>query len=218
MEKTGLIRTCSLLGIFASLLDIPIISIIGLLRPHYNGIERFASVLGITGRPYAMIISGWWVLYGIMIVVFGWGLLWLMEKEHRLWWLGPLLIMMFGAFDGIGSGIFPCDPGCAGETLVGKMHHIVSTVGTSALLPAPFFTWLVWRRDPSCRIRRAFTAVIQMVGVLLFIALVLGKSEVVSAHLGRIGGLLQRMFYCTYYVWFCALGLTLFRSAKDITG
>jgi hypothetical protein len=203
------------MGICAALLDIPIISLIGLLRPHYNSIERFASVLGITGKPYSMIISGWWILYGTMIVLFACGLMWSMGKEHRFWWLGSLLIMIFGAFDGIGSGVFPCDQGCIGETLVGMTHHFVSTVGTSALLPAPLFMWLAWKHESLWKSYRPFTMVIQIAGALLFIALVLNKSEVVSAHFGKIGGLLQRMFYFVYYVWFIVLGLKLFRSAPD---
>jgi hypothetical protein len=64
-------RVFSLLGMCAAFLDLPVISIVGLLRPHCDPIERFESTLGVTGRPYAMIISGWWVLYGTMIVLFG---------------------------------------------------------------------------------------------------------------------------------------------------
>jgi hypothetical membrane protein len=218
LNKTGLIRAFSLLGICAALLDLPVISIIGLLRPHYDPIERFASVLGITGRPYSMIISGWWILYGTLIVLFSCSLLWTTGKEYRYWWMGALLIMIFGAFDGIGSGVFPCDQGCAGKTLVGKIHHVVSTVGTVALLPAPLFMWLAWRHDPFWWRCRTFTLVIQVVGALFFIALILGKSEVVSAYFGKVGGLLQRMFYLVYYVWFIALGLKLFRSVNDGPG
>ncbi len=218
MNKTGLIRAFSLLGMCAALLDIPIISLIGLLHPHYSSIERFASVLGITGKPYSMIISGWWILYGTMIVLFSCGLLLTTGKEYKFWWIGALLIMIFGAFDGIGSGVFPCDQGCAGKTLVGKIHHVVSTVGTVALLPAPFFMWLAWRHDASLKGYRTFTLVIQVVGALFFIALILNKSEVVSAYFGKVGGLLQRLFYLVYYVWFIALGLKLFRSVKDGPG
>jgi len=32
--------------------------------------------LGITGKPYAMIISGWWIPYGVMLSLFSIGLLW----------------------------------------------------------------------------------------------------------------------------------------------
>jgi hypothetical protein len=218
LKKTGLTKAFSLLGIVAAFFDIPIITLIGLLRPHFNSIERFASALGITGKPYSLVISGWWVLYGAMIVLFSLGLLWAAGRKSKIRWVGPLLIMMFGIFDGIGSGIFPCDAGCAGVTLVGKLHHIVSTLGISALLPAPFFMWLAWRHERAWERHRSFTIIIQVIGLLIFIALVLNKSEVVSVYLGRVGGLLQRMFYSVYYVWFIAIGLKVFRSAEGDSG
>jgi hypothetical protein len=214
MEKPRLTKLFTVLGICAASLDIPIINAIGGLRPHYNGLERFASALGITGKPYAMIISGWWIAYGFMLSLFAIGLLWSTKREIGLWWMGPLLIMIFAVFDGIGSGIFPCDTGCAGKTLIGKMHHIVSTIGTVALLPAPIFMWRVWRKDHRWTRYVSFTIVIQAVAIVVFIALASARIDPVAACLGKIAGLLQRMLYFIFYIWMIFIGIRLLLLAK----
>jgi hypothetical protein len=97
------IRLFALLGICAAPLDIVVILTVGALRPKYNGITSFASLLGVPGTPYAMLISGWWFLYGFMLVFFAVGLLCSMPRDSRVRWIGPLLIAIFGIFDGIGS-------------------------------------------------------------------------------------------------------------------
>jgi hypothetical membrane protein len=213
MERPFLTKMCAVSGMCAASLDIPIITVIGELRPHYSSLERYASVLGVTGKPYAMIVSGWWILYGILLVIFSIGLLRSMERKNPLRWVGPVLIMIFGIFDGVGSGIFPCDPGCAGKTAIGRMHHVVSIVGTVALLPAPLFMWLAWREDHRWKSYGRFTIVVQAAAVVFFFALGSARLDVVVAYFGKIEGLLQRMLYLVYYVWMIPVGVRLFRLA-----
>jgi energy-converting hydrogenase Eha subunit A len=214
MQRPRLTKMFAVFGICAATLDIPIIIAIGELRPHYNSLVRFASALGITGKPYAMIISGWWIAYGVMLCLFAVGLLLSMRREIRLWWVGPLLIMIFAIFDGIGSGIFPCDIGCEGKTIIGMMHHVVSTVGTAALLPAPLFMWRVWRKDHRWKRYILFTITVQAVAVVVFIALASARIDLAAASLGKIAGLLQRMFYFIFYLWMILVGVRLFSLAK----
>jgi len=105
--RVFLVRLFALLGICAAPLDILFILIIGALRPKYNDIASFAILLGIPGTPYARLISVWWFLYGIMLVLFAVGLLSSMPGDSKVRWIGPFLIAVFGIFDGIGSAVFP---------------------------------------------------------------------------------------------------------------
>jgi hypothetical protein len=212
-RKIFFIRFFALMGICAAPLDIIFILAVGMLRSSYNGITSAASLLGVPGTPYAGLISGWWFVYGSMLGLFAAGLLWSMPTTSRVRWIGPLLIAIFGLFDGIGSGLFPCDPGCAGVTLTGKVHVLVSAVGTTALVPAPFFCWLGWRADQRWKAIRTFSWFVQIAAMLLSIFLLLARLEGVADYLNGFGGLLQRLLYTVYYIWLVPVGVRMYRLA-----
>jgi hypothetical protein len=212
-RKVFFIRLSALMGIVAAPLDILFILAVGMLRSNYNGITSVASLLGVPGTPYAGLISSWWFLYGSMLVFFAVGLLWSMPAAHRVRWIGPLLIATFGLFDGIGSALFPCDPGCAGVSLTGKAHVLVSAVGTTALVPAPFFCWLGWRADQRWKAIRTFSWFVQIGAILLLIFLLLARLKGVADYLNGYGGLLQRLLYAVYYIWLVPIGVRMYRLA-----
>jgi hypothetical protein len=211
LRRVFFTRLFALLGICAVTLDILFILTIGMLRSTYNGISTAASLLGVPGTPYARVISGWWILYGIMLVCFAIGLLWSMTKDNVLRWTGPTLIAIFGIFDGIGSAVFPCDPGCTGLTASARMHVLVSAIGIVALIPSPFFCWLSWRRDPRWRGVRRFSMVIQIAAVVLLLILLSARVEGVADFLNPLGGLLQRLLYTLYYLWLVSVGVNMYR-------
>jgi hypothetical protein len=212
-SKTVLTRVFALLGVCAAPLDLLLILAIGELRSNYSHLSSFASLLGVPGTPYSGLISAWWFVYGVMLVLFSLGLWWSMPRRRRLWWAGPVLLALFALFDGIGSAVFPCDPGCAGVTLVGTLHELVSAVGTAALLPVPLFCWLNWRKNPQWKGVRTFTWVVQIVAVLLMAILLFAKVRAVAEVLNDYQGLVQRLVYATYYAWLVPVGLKLYRNA-----
>ncbi len=193
-------------------MDIIIIFVLGELLPHYNLFLQTASELGATGSSYSTVISVWWLVYGFLIVAFSYGLNRGLNKLGGLWWVGPVLISTFGVFDGIGSGVFQCDPGCMGKTLIGKLHLAVSAIGTSALLPAPFFIWLRMRHDERWRGYGAFTMTVQGVAIVISILFICIEIQRFSGILGIKVGLLQRIFLIIYYIWIIVLAVHLFQT------
>jgi hypothetical membrane protein len=97
-RKNVVIKIASLCGICA-VLDLPIILILGEVHPRYDHFKDFASALGATGSPRAGLISTWWIVYGVMLSVFSYGLLRSMRKDRVLSAVGPLLIMIFAVGD-----------------------------------------------------------------------------------------------------------------------
>jgi hypothetical protein len=207
------IKSFALCGIIAAFMDIVIITILGELLPHYNPLEQTASELGATGGSYSVIISVWWLVYGLLIVAFAYGLNMGIVKAGAVWWMGMLLIAVFGVFDGIGSGVFQCDPGCLGKTLIGKLHLVVSVIGTSALLPAPFFVWLRMCHDERWRGYRTFTITIQGVAIVLSILFLCVEIPSCNGILKIKVGLLQRIFLSINYLWIVVLAVHLFHTA-----
>jgi hypothetical protein len=123
------------------------------------------------------------------------------------------LVAAFGLFDGIGSALFPCDPGCAGVTVTGKAHVLVSAIGTAALVPAPFFCWLGWRADQRWKTIRRFSWIVQIAAILLLIFLLLARLKGVADYLNDFGGLFQRLVYTVYYIWLVPVGVRMYRLA-----
>ncbi len=210
-KKVTVNRVLALLGIFAATLDMLFILLVGLLRTDYDSISSSISLLGVRGTPYAVVISIWWFFYGIMLVCFSVGLLRSMRKDNALRWIGPVLIAIFGVFDGIGTAVFPCDPGCAGLTFVSKMHVLVSAVGISALAVAPFFCALGWRGDPRWSRMRKFSGIVQVAAVLMLLILLFSRVNGVADFLNAYRGLLQRLLYGLYYLWLVPVGIHLYR-------
>jgi hypothetical protein len=217
VRKAFFIRLFALLGIFAAPMDILFILTIGALRSNYNLLASYASLLGVPGTPYSKIISVWWFIYGIMLVLFAVGLFRSMPRNSRVWWIGPILIAVFGIFDGIGSAIFPCDPGCVGKTLSGRMHLLVSTVGTAALVPIPLFCWLGLRREQRWKSIRMFSWIVQIVALIVMVGLLFAKIKGVADNLNNFGGLLQRLVYTVYYIWLVPVGVKLFNLSRSDT-
>jgi hypothetical protein len=213
-RRSILVRVFALLGVCAAPLDLLLILAVGELRSNYSHLSSFASLLGVPGTPYSGLISAWWFLYGVMLVLFSVALCWSMPRESRVWWVGPAMVALFGLFDGIGSAVFPCDPGCAGVTLVGRLHEVVSAVGTAALVPVPLLCWLGWRKNARWKGVQTFTWVVQVVAVLLILTLLFARVRGVAPFLDEYRGLLQRLVYVVYYVWLVPVGLKLYRHAS----
>jgi hypothetical protein len=209
--QARLIRAGALCGLCAALLDLPVIAVFAQLEPGYNRFESFASALGARGSPNGRLISAWWVVYGVLLVLFSLSLLRSSRPRTWLGWVGPLLVLIFAAGDGIGSGVFRCDPGCAGATPGARMHLLVSSIGSVALIPAPVFMWSTWRHEERWRGYRTFTLVIQGIGLLDIAALALAETREAGFFAGN-AGLFQRFFLLTYYVWIVGVALKLLRG------
>ncbi|MFX0196338.1 MAG: DUF998 domain-containing protein [Candidatus Hodarchaeota archaeon] len=136
MSEYHLDRTLSLLafcGIIGPIFYTIVLIILGLLRPGYSHVTQSMSELGEVGGPNAIMMNTiGFPLLGFLLIAFAIGLhRGLSEGEGSM--LGPGLIVLSGV-GLIGSGIFPCDPGCIDVTLVSKMHSIMATIAAFAMI------------------------------------------------------------------------------------
>jgi hypothetical protein len=208
--QAKLAKAGAVCGLCAALLDLPITALFAQLQPGYNRLESYSSVLGATGSPNGRLISAWWVLYGVLLVLFCYSLLRSSSRKGWRRWPGPLLLLVFALGDGIGSGVFRCDPGCAGLAARARMHLLVSAIGSLALVPAPLFMWNAWRDDRRWRRYLPFTLAVQAVGLIPLVGLGLAETRATGLFAGT-SGLFQRLFLLTYYVWIAAVAVKLLR-------
>lgn len=185
-------------GILAPIIDVLITAWLGALDPDYSHVRQYISDLGETGRPYAAVFSVWCVLWGLLFGGFALALARGLDRGTGSW-LGPGALLVMAACS-ILSGLFPCDAGCAGETLSARLHLLSGEVGTAATVVAPFLALMGMRRSERWRSHRALT-----LGTGLLLAAVAGWLAVchyarVSPSVGALGAA-QRLFLGILYLW-----------------
>ncbi|MFH1692238.1 MAG: DUF998 domain-containing protein [Candidatus Omnitrophota bacterium] len=98
------------------------------------------SELQTAKNPIAFLISAWWIIYGILIIVFGIGFGKTLNLKKTLTKLSMALIILFGIGAGIGSGIFPYSPTTQDATISGRIHDISGSIGFIAILFLPIIS------------------------------------------------------------------------------
>ena len=124
------------MGIIAPIGFIVAVVILGALTPGYSPIYHTISELGEKGAPYHQEASIVFIVTGLMIAIFGYGLhRSLPKRDHRV--LSGLCVMIYALFDFVGSGVFPVDPGGAATTVTASYHVTLTVLGELAALAMP---------------------------------------------------------------------------------
>jgi hypothetical protein len=198
----------ALCGIVPPLGDVAIIWSAARLQPDYDPTTQFISELGETGRPGAAIVNAWWGLFTFVFSPFALAV-YRRRPANAYRWMAPAALLTFALFSGVGSWLFPCDPGCAGETFSGRMHLLVNYVGTAGMVLAPLFVWLNARTVPDwsrfARLSLMVHAV--LIGLLIAMYLAVDGTGDLANWLKARQGLVQRAFLVTFYSWVVVLAL-----------
>ena len=145
---------------------------------------------------------------GVLIILFSIGL-YKGIQEANYSWIGPLILVLWGLFDSIGSSIFPCDPGCVGVTFTGKMHLVVSGIGMLLITTAPFFVWRSLKGEEKWQGYDTFTLIVWIIALLMF------GVFMYSYATGLLIGLIQRIAYLIYLSWILILSIKLLKLYKQ---
>lgn len=129
-------RVFWLVGIVAPVFFTLAVAILGALKPSYSHVYHTISELGETGSVTATQSAIVFILTGLMIMTFGYGLqIRLMRGDRHVW--SGVLIILYGLLDFVGSGIFPVDPGGAALTRVSVIHVYTTLLGEFAAVSVP---------------------------------------------------------------------------------
>ncbi len=135
-------------GILAAVINTLLIILLDAVTPGYNSIRQYVSEFGIIPGITSVIVSVWWICFGILLILFSICLNHSIAKSGRAYLLGPLFIALYGLLDSIGSSIFPMDPAGASETFSGIMHTLVSFLGITAITLSPLPLIQRIKKDP----------------------------------------------------------------------
>jgi hypothetical membrane protein len=198
------IRLLAFCGIVMPVIDVLVTVWLAALNPGYSHASQFVSELGEPGRPYAWLFCWWSILYGLLMAGFAfalWGALHEQPGSGRV--LAALLAVAAAMFIG---AVFPCDAGCAADTLSGQVHIGAGAVSLIATILAPFWTFASMKTSETWRSYRRFTFVtgclLSGLGVWLTLCSFFGITP-------ELVGVAQRASMLVLYLWIEVLSLRL---------
>ncbi len=204
-ESNKSIKALAICGMLVVIVDLVMYNLLAALRPGYDQLSKMISELGAAETSNANIASLSFIISGILMIFFAIGLYHGTKKEKNSW-IGPLLLVIFGCFDSIGSGLFLCDPGCAGHTFSGQMHYIVSIIGMIAMVLVPFVLSKHFKKDEQWKEYDKFSFVMGIL-TLLFSGMFVGTFLI-----EYLIGFFQRLLYYAFLSWILIIAIKLFKT------
>lgn len=177
----------------------------GLITPTYNYIENAVSELVQSGAENRRLLSVFFFMHSIMIVLFSIGIL----AQHpftlsSLVFIGGILLLVVGISHAMSSTLFPMDPVGSKSTFPGVIHlvlvafTVVSIFILMPLLGLGFSRLYGWSNFATY----SFIS-------LVIIVLSGVTSPIVIARGIKVMGLTERITGYTFYVWMAVLAYLL---------
>ncbi len=199
------LKLYALCGVIAPVLFTIIVITLGLLRTDYSHVSQPISELGSVGAPNAIVQDGNFILFGLLIIAFAYGL----HKgigDGKGSRLGPILIAVFGAVAAVGDGIFP---------LPGPLHQPLFIVGVIAFMIGILVITRRLKRDISWQRYRLYSLGTGAIAIILFLVLL---SYVISTNGGGPWfGALQRIFVAPLFLWIEIMAIHLLKLSNQST-
>jgi hypothetical membrane protein len=209
-DAVGPDRTTRLLaagGVAGPIIFVALVVVGGFLYDGYSHVSQAISELGGEGAEYAALQNFNFIMVGVLVIGFAWGL----ARGRAASLLGAALVGFFGLSSSIANGLLPCDLGCEGTTTVGLLHNITGIAGFLAAIAGMFVLERQWRTNPGWRGH----AVLTRRAAFLALAGLVGFIVTKAAELESIDGLLQRVFVVVLLAW---IALTAARLYRDVSG
>lgn len=189
--------------------DFFVTTILGCFYPGYNHLKFVMSELGTSKSPVAIWISAWWIIYGILIIIFGVGFGKTLNLKNTLTKLSTILIIIFGIGAGIGAGIFSYHHITEKVIILGKMHDIFAGIGFIAILFLPIISFKLFL-DKNIQGISILSVIIQIVGLIFFVIFIISENSFYKNNILGYSGLWQRLFLLNYYVYFLIVSYKIF--------
>ncbi len=197
-----LVVVTSIIGILACLGDLAMTYLLASWWPGYRSLYRPMSDLGDPGSPVIRITSTWWVIMGLMFIIFAYGFYRTFSHRGSPARMAAWMIALYGIGEGLGSGLVPGTPGVAFTTLASIVHNILGGVGVTAAIFLPFAVMKIYARSACFYWYGWLTSAAECLSLVLF-----GISALYHPEGGWISytGLWQRLFMLIYYLFIIRL-------------
>lgn len=204
-SNRGFHRLAAICGVIGPVVFFLIVIIAGALYSGYSHLSQVISELGAIDSPVQIWQTINFFLTGAALTLFVLSFHQRFEGSSKL---TTGLLLYFTIFALIGSGIFPCAPGCAtSETTSGMVHNLLGLTGFIAFTIAMFLIAGRMQEREAWSERTTYTRVTGFLSVAFFLSWAIG-----AAVLPNLEGLFQRLMILTFLQWFVVMGYYLLKQ------
>jgi hypothetical protein len=195
--------------------DILAVWMFGLWYPGYNQFKQAMSVLGASGSPVSKIVSLWWVIVGLLFIIFAIGYHQANVHKNKVYKQASIMIGLYGFGEGIGSGLFPGNHLAGHLTGIGIIHNLLGGAGVAGIIILPLFIIRIYRRRYARSWMISFSWLITCTGILFFTLFSICRLAHTSTGFFSYAGFWQRFFMLNYYLYMFVLAIIMLRENRQ---
>ena len=193
-----------LCGIAAAIIYVGTVLLGGWLRPGYSHISMAISELVADDAPNRSLLSSSFLLYNVLLSIFGIGLWFQANKQlqGRLSGLiGSLALVLVGVAGILMELVFAQEPGGTATTFAGTMHFVMAGIASLGTMVAVLGIGLWFRNYPEMK-----GYVLYSIISVLIIFISGGSSAMAMANHSPVFGLIERITIFTFTLWIFVVG------------
>ncbi len=212
-SPSGIVTISSLIGIGACLGDLFMTHLLGTWYSGYRPFFQPMSDLGHVDSPVARLTSNWWVILGVLFLIFGYGFYKAFAHRGKAVKAAAWMIALYGLGEGLGSGLVPGTPGNDLLNLNSIVHNLLGGLGVLGVVFLPFYVMKIYsaRQSPYMYWYSWFTTA---AGISFFLLFAISKFYQPEGSWIIYHGLWQRLWMLIYYLFFICLALLMLVRRK----
>jgi hypothetical protein len=213
INNKTIIRIASIACFIGCIGDFWITFVLGNYDPGYSQLHNTMSALGISSSPVSGIISTWWILLGILMIIFAYGLGKAFGFDNRYVKLAAILLVLYGLGEGFGSGIFKADHVKNSLTDSAIVHEIMGGIGVAAIVIFPLAMNKVIPRtnNPGFHILSLTAFIVGLFFLTMFLIRILPEEP---NKVSLYKGLWQRLFVLDYYLYMMVIAVIMIKKQQ----
>lgn len=189
---------------------------LGSMYPGYSQVSNTLSEMGVAGSPVSHLISGWWVILGSIIILFGIGFRKAFRNENGIIRLASWLIIIYGIGDDIGSGLFRISRMANGQlTPIGLLHDGLGGIGVAAMLILPLLLLSVFPKRKHPGFYRLSLGILIAAPLFLILFSISKSINDPFNFFVLYKGVWQRLLGLTFYIYLSALAVMSLKHVKS---
>jgi hypothetical protein len=179
-----------------------LIGVAGASRAEFDVMTDFISELGERGSSTASVVNPvGFIFTGALYVVFAVALS--VTFSGRWGWAFAAVLLVLDGIGRMGAGVYPCDPGCDGDSPTQELHRLFATIGFSSGILAALVCGALVRRDAGWRGFGWYACATGVIAATLLLAMSLEWSPV--------PGLIEHLASALLSIWLLVLAARLLR-------